>query len=147
VKRRQRSKRTVDVLIPVREDHWEGHHSELNPTRNRATPAREITDFFGLVGQPDTFDLFESDGRPAAKSLRCGNQYFNGQWQTYLRKDLLDAFLRSGEYELVWAIWGERRVDLQANSDHKSFGLTGLSKPYRAFQEIVRYSQSKADLT
>ena len=129
--------RTFQVLLPVREDGWEDHHSVVNPGRVTAAPAREIADRLGLVGQPQTFDLFERDGRRASIAGESGDPWHTHQTLTYLRRDLLDRYLEDTGQELVWAIWGEREVAAKSRSDHRPEAQ--IATPYRVFQEIRRY--------
>lgn len=134
---------TIEVMIPVREDHWESYHSETNPGRLHATPARELADFLDLCGQPHTFDLFEKDGRRASITIRCGNSFPTEHDLIYLRKDLLDRFLREYNYNLLWAIWGERQADIETDTDSEDQENPGLEESYRAFQTIERYSDKR----
>jgi hypothetical protein len=48
------------AFIPVRETHWEAPRSFLQESRQVTIPAREVTEYFGLCSQPQTFDLYES---------------------------------------------------------------------------------------
>jgi hypothetical protein len=130
---------TIEVLIPIREDHWEGHHSETNPSRFLATPARELTEHLAFCGQPQTFDLFEESGVVASLAFQWGDLNRTGHRMTYLRMSLLDRFLADNGLHLVWCIWGERRADFETASDRKDFQLTGLDEPYRTFAAVEHY--------
>ncbi|MCO5223352.1 MAG: hypothetical protein M9947_17515 [Thermomicrobiales bacterium] len=131
---------THQVVIPVRTDGWESYHSVVVPGRSVNTPAREITDSLGLVGQPQTFDLFESDGRRASITVASGDLWKNGHQLAYLRMDLLDRFLKESEQGLVWGIWGERQVANASLSKH--LPETQIETKYKVFQRIERYIRS-----
>lgn len=109
VKRQVRIYQTFRVLIPVRRNSWEGDHLAMGAADRRGnTPAKEIAMHLGLCGQPQTLDFFESDGRRASITFRYGDAFHNTQHFTYLRKDLLDRFLRETGTEITWVIWGRR---------------------------------------
>lgn len=130
---------TYQVILPVRNDGWESYHSVVVPGRSVDTPAREITDALGLVGQPQTFDLFEQDGRRASITLASGDLWHTGHHLTYLRKDLLDRYLAAFGQELVWGIWGERRVAPVSLSNY--LAEAQVETQYVVFQKIERYAR------
>lgn len=119
---------TIEVLSPVRENCWEGSCSVTNPHRSIAIPTREIVDSLGLCGCPQSFDLFEKDGRCASVSFRYGEKYGNMQHFAYLRKDLLERYLAEIDAEIIWVIWGNRRQVSQ-----------NINDPYENFQEVKTY--------
>jgi hypothetical protein len=129
--------RMFQILLPVREGLWEGHHSDTNPGHLVATPTREITDRVGLVGQPQSFDLFEPDGRRASITVASGDRWHTYQSLTYLRRDLLDRYLSEASQVLVWAIWGERGVAGQSKAEH--LPAAQIETTYRVFSDIRRY--------
>ena len=125
-----------EVLVPVRENYWEESCSVMVPHRTIVLPAREITEYLCLSGQPQSFDLFEKDSnRRASISFRCGEKWGNTQHFTYLRQNLLERYL--AEAELIWIIWGKRR-QLSQNPDAPYEPLQGA--PYEHFQEVKAYS-------
>ena len=97
------------ILVPARENTWEAYHSTIVDGRSVAIPCRQIADAFSLCGQPQSFDLFEKDGRRASITFRYGEGWREMQNFTYLRKDLLERYLAKINGELIWVIWGERR--------------------------------------
>jgi hypothetical protein len=99
-----------EVLVPVRSNNWEDYHSSLNPGRSVLTPAKEITEHLSLCGRPQTFDLYEKSGNRASVTFCHGNPWRTYQALTYLRQDLLERYLAETGTELVWEIWGERRI-------------------------------------
>jgi len=119
---------TFEVLVSVRENNWEDHRSAMNANRSVAIPSRQIVETFGLCGQPQSFDLFEKDGRRASISFRYGEKFGEMQYFTYLRQDLLERYLAEIDRELIWIIWGERRQVSQ-----------NPGAPYKYFHEVKVY--------
>ena len=70
-----------------------------------------------LHGQSNTFDLVDKQGRLA--TLIKGNQkntYKNYEEFLYLRKDLLDEYLRKNCFTLIYVNWGERQIKSEDRS-------------------------------
>ena len=134
----QREHKKFEVLVPVRENYWEESCSAAIPPRTIALPAREITEYLCLSGQPQSFDLFEkTNGRRASISFRYGEKWGEVQHFTYLRKDLLERYLTEIGGELIWVIWGSRHQVFQnTEALYESFQDT----PYESFQEVKVYS-------
>ena len=122
---------TFEVLFPVRENNWEDHRSAIIDSRNVAVLSRQIAEIFSLCGQPQSFDLFEKDGRRASITFRYGEKWGERQSFTYLREDLLKRYLAEINGELIWVIWGERYLVSQNEA--------ALYKP---FKKIKIYRQS-----
>jgi hypothetical protein len=99
---------THDMTIAVTRHGWESYHSELNPSTGADVPARQIADLLGLTSRPQTFDLYDPEGRRASMSFGHGEPFSNRQDFTYLRKDLLDRYLEESGQRLMWVITGER---------------------------------------
>ena len=119
----------IEVLVPVRENIWEESCSAANIYRSIALPAREIAENLRLCKKSDSFDLFEKESnRRASISFRCGEKWGEVQHFTYLRKDLLERYLAEIDGELIWVIWGNRRLVSQNPDD-----------PYENFQEVKTY--------
>ena len=133
----QREHKEFEVLVPVRENYWEESCSVVIPHRNIALPAREITEYLCLYGQPQSFDLFEKEnGRRASITFQYGEKWGETQHCTYLRQDLLERYLAEIGGELIWVIWGERRQAFQ-NIDALYESLQDA--PYESFQEVKTY--------
>ena len=108
------------------------------PHRTIALPAREIAEYLGLYGQPQSFDLFEKEnGRRASITFRYGEKWGDTQHFTYLRQDLLERYLAEIGGELIWVIWGERR-QLSQNPEAPYEPLQDASHEH--FQEVKAYS-------
>jgi len=131
--------RKITVFVPVRYNCYESYHSEVNPGRSVLVPARELSDFLELCSQPQTFDMYEKDGRKASITVKCGKPYHDSQL-IFLRQDLLDRFLEERDLSLVWAIEGERRLWSKEKRDF----LGPLIEKYTPFFKVLMYTPSKA---
>ena len=119
-----------EMLVPVRENSWTDSQSAAVPGRNVTIPSKQIAETFSLCGQPQSFDLFEKDGRCASMTFRCGEEWGNTQDFAYLRQDLLESYLEKIGGELIWVIWGNRRL-VSENPDD----------PYENFQDVKTYHE------
>lgn len=84
---------------------------------------------FELCGQSQCFDLIDKDGMLA--TLIKGNQkntYKNYEEFLYLRKDLLDEYLRKNDLALIYVNWGERQI----KSDDRNI-------QYNVFHDVALY--------
>lgn len=129
------------VLIPVRENCWESYHSAVIPGRSVRVPAKQIAERLGLCSQPQTFDLFEEDGKYASRTFHYvdENKLNTTQRLTYLRKDLLNRFLTETDRKLVWAIWGERKFS--SNDEDERNAFIKKHKSYKVFQDVILYNE------
>ena len=119
---------TFEMLVPVRENHWSDSNSVAVSGRSVAIPIRQIAETFSLYGYPQSFDLFEKDGKRASVTFCYGEEWKDKQDFTYLREDLLERYLAKIGGELIWVIWGNRRL-VSENPDD----------PYKNFQEVKVY--------
>ncbi|MED5244983.1 NACHT domain-containing protein [Priestia sp. LL-8] len=135
-------KEKFNVLLPVRENNWGEGKSGIIPSRNVAIPTKEVTDALGLINQPQTFDLYEKDGRKASMTVEFGKNYRDRQHFIYLRQDLLNKFLEKEEYRLIWGLWGEKEISYKSKGFrdyfHKRYG-----EVRKDFQEILIYEGKK----
>jgi hypothetical protein len=71
------------------------------------TIAKELAEALNLDSRPGTTDLFESNGKRASISFQFGDKYNNNHRFLYLRKDLLDLFLKKQQFIFFWSFEGE----------------------------------------
>lgn len=128
--------KTIEVVLPVRSNGWEEGKSEAVPGRNIVVPAKEIASFLNLFSQPQTFDLFDSEGRKASISTTFGENYKNKQQFTYIRKDLLDKYLTENNLDLIWAIWGEKELPINSKKMREE-----LIEKYDTFRQEFQFIQ------
>lgn len=132
-------KRVFKVFIPVRDNNWESYHSSVNPGRSVMVPAKEIEEFLGLCTQPQTFDLYEQNGKRASITIRCGETWHTSHHLIFIRRDLLNRYLKENKLCLIWGVWGEREFRSKNNEDLEEFAKK--HKTYKVFQEIKSYGE------
>lgn len=135
--------RRYEVFVPVRQFSWESYHSTLNESAPTLTLAREISGFAKLSPRPQTFDLFDMVGRPTSISISHGNLWHHGSMFLYLRKDILDSYLRETGRKLVWLIEGERRYVTRREKERENFAKKGGAL-YSRFGYSLSYSRGSA---
>ncbi len=128
---------SVSYLIPIRTYAWESYHSSINNACSADVPAKQLTDAFKLTSQPQTFNLFEANGKLASISIKWGELYGNRHYLTYLRQDLLEAYMNENNIDLVWAIWGERQFKtepieavMEYSKEHTGYAIFSDFKIY-----------------
>ena len=131
-------------LIPVRYYNWENYHSTVNRAAPALVLAKELIEALDLCSQPQTFDLYEKNGRRASITLRWGEPYHSQQDLICLRQDLLERYLKEKNAEFVWAIWGERGFRSKDIEELDEFRKEHIS--YRVFQTIETYSNMKKNI-
>jgi len=129
--------KTVLAAIPVRKNNWESRYSVANLDRFVSVPSKEIAEFLDLCSQPQTFDLYEKNGRRASITIQWGDTWHTGHKLVFLRKDLLDHYLKENGFMLAWVIWGERQFKSIGNEGLDEFAAKYL--PYKSFQEVKEY--------
>ena len=104
----QKEYQTFEILYPVRGNNWSDSQSSAVPGQSVIMPSRQIAETLDLCGQPQSFDLFEKNGRRASITFHRGEGWGEMQKFTYLREDLLERYLAEINGELIWIIGGER---------------------------------------
>jgi len=127
----------VPVALPVCINAWESFHSGVNPGQNSYVPAREIAEALGLWLNLPTWDMRDKAGRRATVCIDWGDKWGDRQKLVFLRRDLLDRFLRDKQMTLVWAVWGERETHYQTREALRSRSEAFV--PYKVFQQIYTY--------
>ena len=136
----QKKYKKFKILVPVRKNNWEDYHSAIVAGRNVVTPSRQIAKTFRLHGHPQSFDLFEKNGRRASITLSYGKKRGKMQRFTYLREDLLEHYLEKINGELIWAIWGIRYLVPQ-NIWEKQPPVSQNEDPWFQDVKVYRYIQ------
>jgi len=131
----------IEILIPVRENNWENERSPLVPSRNVATPNKQIIEFFNLCNQPQTFNFYEKNGKIASMVFSSGKSWHSEEKLIYLRQDLLELFLLKNNYKLIWAIWGAK--EFCSEDTDELFKFRKENQDQNPFQEIVAYESLK----
>jgi hypothetical protein len=130
------------VFVPARFYSWESHHSSVNQAGGAMVPAKELSLFFDLCSQPQTFNMYQKNGALASINAQWGEHFSkNRQYVLYLRQDLLDLYLEKNGLELVWVLWGERRFGPKDLEDLQKFYQKNKLKG--DFKNTVTYSVLK----
>ena len=129
------------ILLPVRYNMWESYHSGVNPGQYSLVLAREVAEDLGLWIKLPSWDMYDSDGRRASISTGWEEPSRTNQTLLYLRKDLLDKFLKRRRISLVWGIWGERETLTRENNSLRQ--SKAKSVRYKVYQQIWQYGEHK----
>nr|WP_302578495.1 ATP-binding protein [Methanobrevibacter arboriphilus] len=100
---------TFKILCSVRNYHWEDNNMGIHQNKNVSVPIKQISKSFNLFNQPQTFDLYDENGK-ASSTVQSFDNYGKSQHFTYLRKDLLDKFLEMNNYKFIMVIWGNKEI-------------------------------------
>lgn len=130
-----------EALMPVMKYNWESYHSSVNKDGHVTVVAKELANQLGLVSQPQTFDLLDQDGTAASINVYFHNEYNNNHSLVYLRKDLLDKYLKDKKMKFVWAIWGERQLTFKTNERRTEFFTAHPFKDHQVFQKVIEYEK------
>lgn len=129
-----------DAHMPVCDFGWESYHTVASKAGFATTLAKEIALDLELIGQPQTFDLYTAEGVRATYNVSDqSNDVRNMQSMFYIKKDLLEKYLRKNNLTLVWAIWGERAYssNIINNLSHSS---DNTEKLYEVYSSVDRYN-------
>jgi hypothetical protein len=99
----------IPVEATARRWIWESYHSDLNQTDAVEFPAPPLADYLGLRGASGSADLVDPTLRIATLSRRSPDDDRSSH-HLYIRRDLLESYLKSRNLRLVRAIWGERTL-------------------------------------
>jgi len=130
------------TLIPVHEFTRHYYHT-LKSGGSCTILAKQLSEKLNLIGQPQSFDLFNRDGRRATFAIQSGYgseaTKSNRQHFLYIRKDLLDLFLTQEDLNLVWVIWGERQFSIKTMANRAPAYRGRGKKPWKVFQSVIAY--------
>ena len=88
--------------------------------------SHEITSSVKLLPKSQSFEMLDSNGDFASINTQYYVDFNNNQHFVFLRKDILDNFLKKNDMKMIWAIWGEK--------DYAEAPLT-----LKVFQQIEEY--------
>ena len=109
------SRRYFEVELPVCDYAGCPGGSVANGDVGGGTLAKEISLNMGLVGRPQTLDLFTKEGERATYNTASEREedWRNHQSMVFLRKDILDEYLRKRGLSMIWGVWGERSLSVE----------------------------------
>jgi len=127
------------VRIPVMEYNWDISRSSVNSATNVKMVAKEIAWKLKLKNEAQSFDLIDSEGNLASQTIEYSEDFNNNHNFVYIRKDLLDHYLKVTKQRLIWVIWGRREVQFELDEELEEF-----TKKYKIngpipFQKIVAF--------
>ncbi|WP_430411323.1 hypothetical protein [Kordia sp.] len=128
-----------DILMPVAQYNWESHHSSLNQAGHQYTVSKEVSSHLNLIDAPQTFNLFEKNGKLASINLRYRKDYNTNQHFVYLRKDLFDKYLEENKYKFIWGLWGEKEFSFEEHGALRQFTLEHNIDGYKNLKQIIPY--------
>ncbi|HWZ23395.1 MAG TPA: ATP-binding protein [Cytophagaceae bacterium] len=137
IEREEDERLIFNIELPVRTFGWESERSITNPGHGVRIPTKEICEALQLSSRAQTFDMFDPSSRVASITRGFGDMYHNGQKITYLRKNLLDRYLKMKKLDLMWIISGERRFLSKDHQDLQNFAKKHTS--YFAYKYILPY--------
>ncbi|SEO12119.1 hypothetical protein SAMN05216436_1355 [bacterium A37T11] len=88
--------KTIDVFIPVR------YHEQ------RVYLCKNLIVSLNLSSPADSTDLYDEQGRLASFNYTYEVEYADQETFTYLRRDLLEKYLKDNHQTMFQVIWGER---------------------------------------
>ncbi|MDE1894546.1 MAG: hypothetical protein KGH90_09490 [Xanthomonadaceae bacterium] len=124
------SKNGVAIDIPVQKYSWESYHSVVNQNSGSSLPSKLLCEALSLRYRANKLDLRDASG--VASLYRRVGEYgsqLSGSF-CYLRRDLIDSYLRQSGKALVWLMWGERGFH------HRSTEVRNLHEYYASYQHI-----------
>lgn len=138
VEREINEKKTFKVMLPVYDFSWSETTSDVNPGIGVLLPSKEIMEYLDLRSRPQSFDMYDCEGKRVTICLEFGDKWKNRQQLVYIRKDLLDSYLNNEHFTLIWAIWGEKEFYIRDSAESEEFPEEFVDR--KVFQEIIRYN-------
>lgn len=127
------------VMLPVMEYSWESYRSTTNNVEHIRVVGKEIASKLKLKNQAQSFDLIDSNSELASQNIRYYEDYNNNHSFVYIRKDLLQSYLKVTKTKLVWVIWGERDILFDSFEERQDFMKKHDIEEHKLFQEIVEF--------
>lgn len=127
----------VSVEIPVHGISWESYHSVVNDYSGFDVPTPAISNYLELSYRNQSVELFDRNGKRSTIFLRMKDpDSYHGTHLIYIRKDLLDLYLKHTGQTIIWAVWGERDTNYKALDQRKS--ETSIGRIYEEHKHIHR---------
>lgn len=115
---------------------WEDYHSELDGAGSTIIPSKQISEYFKLKLKPQSSDLYCEKNKLASTTFTYNESGKNELTLTYLRKDLLQKYLKEKNKKFVWLKC--------ANKSFFEKGINNLNKgkndnKFRYFYNIEKF--------
>lgn len=132
-------KKEFEVLMPVMTYHGPSDNKEINKANSTTILAKEIAMELGLIEKAQSFDLSDSNGTLACTNIAYYENSNNMHNMVYLRKDLLNTYLKNNKLKFFWAVWGEREPSITYRSAMRISDDEDKIQDYFVFQKIFEY--------
>lgn len=110
----------ISVELPTYDLAWESYHSSLNKGSG-SVPSLSILQTLNLYKKSEQLRFVEKSGRLAALhvDIDIGGKSYGRSHGTFLRKDLLQRYMKKYDQVFVWIIWGERGINYEVFEEHR----------------------------
>ena len=102
-------------------------------------PSKRFVKTFNLRMGVDSFNMRDHKGRLASISVYRGDEYGTHENLLYLRKDLLERFLKKCEKKLFILAWGERDYWPEDTLERGKNLSSIYQKRQNIYREMIRY--------
>ena len=130
----------VRLEIPAYQFSWGPTYSVLNENTGAEVPSPSACASLGLVNHSRSLDLYDRSGRVASLcrglSENTGRDRSRGQL-FYMRRSLVQRYLRTTGQALVWMLWGERNFTVSSGL-HQRPDIRGAWATYRHIHRRFR---------
>lgn len=116
----------IDVFVPVR------YH------KSKVYLCKDLIDHLDLSSPRNRTDLLDSDGSLASFNYSYEVEYVDQESFTYLRRDLLEQYLRENDLTMCQIIWGERDF-YPADGDWTKSMRGNTERYYTSFYQAIEY--------
>ncbi len=110
----------IQVELPIWSYAFESYHSITNQTGGINFPAPSICQHLRLSFKNGGSNLVDAEGNLA--SLYCvsgGDKPLGRSHLFFLRRDLLERYLRATKTTIAWTMWGERELQYEMVEQHR----------------------------
>ena len=135
----EQSLRCFEVELPVCDYLGCAGSSVANVDARGGTLAKRFSLSMELVGRPQTLDLFTKGGERVTYNTADGEEddWHNHQSMFFVRKDILEGYLKKRGWGMIWGVWGERNVSVERLA--QSSGNATEGETYSIFGYVRRY--------
>lgn len=127
---------------------WERHHSTINQC-TFMTLSPWICSALQLRPRRRSVNLYDPTGRSATVFINGKRRWHDGAKLLYIRRDLLDSYLKRVGKVMLWISWGERQVNHELSREiwdtiHRS---KGVDMDARIYKRVIKYQPTSARLS
>jgi hypothetical protein len=131
--------RSIPFRYAYKNFEWEYYHSILNQGTHPYVPDKQLAKKLKLYINPVDYSFYNSNGDVVIFPLKKEKDFNNQEDFLFIRKDKLDAYLKSSKMEFIWIIQGERKcVEYNENNER-----IRSNRDYKQFDKIITYESIK----